>query len=326
MHAIRQHTFGPAENLRYEEVDDPQPGQGQVRIAVEAAGVHLVDTFIRAGKSQGPFPTPQLPMTPGREVAGVVDAVGEGVDGSWVGTRVVAHLGLASGGYAELAIANVDALHRLADTLAAPAAVAMMGTGRMTMGLLAVAQLTEADVVLVTSAAGGIGTLLVQAARNAGATVVGVAGGPRKVEMVRRNGADVAADYNEPDWAETVTAALDGRGITLAFDGVGGAVGDAVFRLLAPGGRLILFGYSGGEPASFTTSDLFARGLTVAVALGPRIMGLPGGMRALEERSLAEVTAGRLLPSVQTFPLKDAAAAHRALENRETAGKVVLVP
>ncbi|WP_232663679.1 zinc-binding dehydrogenase [Pseudonocardia sp. TRM90224] len=326
MHAIRQHTFGPAENLRLEEVDDPQPGAGQVRIAVEAAGIHLVDTFIRAGKSTGPFPPPQLPMTPGREVAGVVDAVGDGVDAAWVGARVVAHLGLASGGYAELAIANVDALHRLADTLEAPAAVAMMGTGRMTMGLLAVAQMVETDVVLVTSAAGGIGTLLVQAARNAGATVVGVAGGPTKVEMVRSNGADVAADYNDPGWVETVTAALDGRGITLAFDGVGGAVGEAVFRLLVPGGRLILFGYSGGEPAAFSSSDLFERGLTVAVALGPRIMGLPGGMRALEERSIAEATAGRLVPAVQIFPLKDAAAAHRALENREAAGKVVLVP
>src|SRR3954469_23091452 len=102
MHAIRLHEFGPPENLRYEELIDPSPGEDQVRIAVEAAGVHLIDTSIRAGRSGGPFPLPALPMTPGREVAGRV--VGDG-------RRVVAHLGQAAGGYASLAVAPVAALH-----------------------------------------------------------------------------------------------------------------------------------------------------------------------------------------------------------------------
>ena len=106
MHAIRLHEFGPAENLRYEEVPDPEPGPGQVRIAVAVAGVHLVDTTIRSGEQRGPFPLPELPAIPGREVAGVVDTVGAGVDPSWIGRRVVAHLGMASGGYAELAVAR----------------------------------------------------------------------------------------------------------------------------------------------------------------------------------------------------------------------------
>src|SRR3954447_12813841 len=102
MHAIRLHAFGPPENLRYEELSDPSPGEGQVRIAVEAAGVHLIDTSIRAGRSGGPFPLPELPTIPGREVAGRV--VGDG-------RRVVVHLGQAGGGYAELALAPIGALH-----------------------------------------------------------------------------------------------------------------------------------------------------------------------------------------------------------------------
>src|ERR671912_1766496 len=98
MHAIQQHEFGPAENLVYEEVDDPVPGEGQARIAVEAAGVPLVDSLIRKGETGGPFPLPDLPMIPGREVAGTVDAAGSGVDGRWLGRRGGAPLGMGSGG------------------------------------------------------------------------------------------------------------------------------------------------------------------------------------------------------------------------------------
>ena len=130
MRAIRLHAFGPAENLVYEEVDDPKPAPGQVRIAVEAIGVHLLDTVIRSGASGGPFPLPELPAIPGREVAGVIDAVGEGVDEAWLGRRVAAHLGMASAGYAELAVAAVESLHPLPDGLPVETAVAAVGTGR----------------------------------------------------------------------------------------------------------------------------------------------------------------------------------------------------
>jgi NADPH2:quinone reductase len=105
MHAIRLHEFGPAENLRYEEVPDLAPSAGQVRIAVEAAGVHLIDTVLRGGAAAGTLSVSDLPMTPGREVAGTVDKIGPGVEGGWPGRRVVAHLGAASGGYAEQAVA-----------------------------------------------------------------------------------------------------------------------------------------------------------------------------------------------------------------------------
>ncbi|MCW0212487.1 MAG: zinc-binding dehydrogenase [Pseudonocardia sp.] len=323
MDAVRQYSFGGPEVLRVETCPDPEPGPGQVRIAVGAAGVHLVDTLLRAGRGEGPFARVALPMTPGREVAGVIDALGPDVDEGWLGARVVAHLGMASGGYASAALAPVGSLHRLPDHVDAPAAVAMMGTGRMTMGLLTVAPPREGRVVLVTSAAGGIGTLLLQAARAAGAVTVGAAGGARKVGQVQ---ADLAVDYSVPGWADEVRAGLGERRVDLVFDGVGGEPGRSAFDLLGPGGEIVLHGYSAGSVTAFTSADLVARGLTATVALGPKIMSLPGGMRALEEQAQAALAAGTLVPAVQTFPLGDAAEAHRALENRETSGKVVLLP
>jgi NADPH:quinone reductase len=327
MHAIRQHAFGPAENLRYEEVPDPVPADDQVRIAVEAAGVHLIDTSIRRGESAGPFPLPALPMTPGREVAGRVDAVGPGVDDGWVGRRVVAHLGMASGGYADKAVTTVTSLHEIPDHLSAEAAVAMIGTGRTAMGILEIADLTAKDVVLVTAAAGGLGSLLIQAARHVGADVVGVAGGAGKAEQARRQGATVAVDYLSADWPDHVRAALGDRSVTVVLDGVGGDAGRAAFDLLGPGGRLVMFGWASGRALEITSGDLYARGLSATAALGPRMLQRPGGLRELETRAIEEAADGRLVPLVgQTFPLADAAAAHTALETRATMGKVVLIP
>lgn len=316
MHAIVLREFGPAENLRHEEVADPQPGPGEVRIAVAAAGVHLIDTRLRAGVQMGSLPLPELPTIPGREVAGAVDALGPGVDERWRGRRVVAHLGPASGGYAELAVRAVGALHALPDGVDEDAAVAMIGTGRTAMAILDAARITSDDVVLVTAAAGGIGSLLVQAARAAGATVIGAAGGPDKVDRVRSLGAATAVDYLAPGWTDEVGE------VTVAFDGVGGELGRAALELLAPGGRLILYGFASGAPTPLAAGDLFRRGITVSAAIGRR----PNAMRELEERALAAAAEGRLVPALQRFPLAEAAAAHAALESRATAGKVVLIP
>ncbi|MFF8644192.1 zinc-binding dehydrogenase [Streptomyces sp. NPDC015345] len=327
MHAVRLHAFGPAENLAYEEVPEPVPGPGQVRIAVGAAGVHLLDTALRKGAADRlPFPLPELPLIVGREVAGTVDAVGEGVAESWVGRRVAAHLGLANAGYAEFAVREVEALHPLPDKVAFDTAVAMVGTGRTALAIEHLAEFTADDVVLVTAAAGGVGTLLVQAARNAGATVVGAAGGAEKVERVRALGADVAVDYDDPKWPEVVRDALRGREVTVALDGVGGRAGRDALELLGFGGRLLLFGWSAGSVTELSAQDLFDRSLQVTVALGPRLLKVPGGLRAAQDRAIAEAAAGRLVPAVTRFPLRDAAAAHRALESRATIGKVVLIP
>ncbi|MCX5421738.1 zinc-binding dehydrogenase [Streptomyces sp. NBC_00078] len=336
MHAIRLHAFGPAENLRYEEVADPTPGPGQVRIAVEAAGVHLLDTALREGE-RGPLPEPtRLPTIPGREVAGVVESLGEGVAALWLGKSVVAHLGLAQGvppgssssggGYAELAVTDVDRVHEIPENLDGAAAVAMIGTGRTAMGIVQFAEPGPDDVVVIPAAAGGIGTLLVQYAKNAGSVVVGLAGGPEKVARVQAGGADVAVDYNDPGWPDKVRAHLGGRPATLVFDGVGGEVARETVALLGPGGRHLVFGWSaegirGGRP-------YLVDGVSERV-LGPVMMQKTGGpnpLRTLELRALAEAAAGRLTPAVQRFPLAEAAAAHRALETRGTTGKVVLEP
>ncbi|MET7644682.1 zinc-binding dehydrogenase [Streptomyces sp. NPDC005426] len=333
MHAVRLHAFGPAENLTYEHTDDPTPGPGQVRITVRAAGVHLLDTALRQGMA-GPFPTPPaLPTVPGREVAGTVESLGEGTDPHWLGRRVVAHLGNAPGGYAELAVTDAEKLHTVPEGLDDAAAVAMIGTGRTTLGILGFTPLGPDSVVLVTAAAGGIGTLLVQAAKNAGATVVGLAGGAGKAALVHANGADLAVDYTRPDWPRHVRTHLDalGRRVTVVYDSVGSTTARAAVDLLGKGGQHVVYGWSGsglhdGRPLTLTDDELAARAITSESVLGPAMIRRGGGLRALETRALAEAAAGRLRPAVQRYPLAEAATAHRALETRGTTGKVVLVP
>jgi len=325
MYAIRLHEFGPAENLVYEDVPDPQVTDGQVGIAVEASGVHFIDTVQRAGSAEGPLAVPELPTIPGREVAGTVDAVGAGVDPSWLGRRVVAHLGPVPGGYARRAAVAASALHVVPDDVGADAAVAMIGTGRTALAVLDTAAITSDDVVLVTAAAGGLGSLFVQAGRRAGAVVVGVAGGPDKVRQVTKLGATHAIDYLDDDWPSQVTAAVGDQAVSLVLDGVGGDLGRSAFDLLGAGGRLVMFGSSSGQLIEFTSLDLIQRGLTATWAIGAKLIRRPGLMRELETRSLAELAAGRLVPVVQRFPLERAADAHAALEARRTTGKVVLV-
>ncbi|MET7302874.1 zinc-binding dehydrogenase [Embleya sp. NPDC005575] len=326
MRAIRLNEFGPAENLRYEEVATPEPGPGEVRIAVAAAGVHLVDVMLRSGKVLGPFPQPELPATLGREVAGTVDAVGAGVDPTLVGRRVVAHLGNGNGGYAEFAIIDDRALLVLPDGLAAEVAVAMVGTGRTALGILEVAAITAADIVLITAAAGGLGTLLVQAARRVGAVVVGAAGGAAKVEAVRESGADLAVDYTAADWAGRVREELAGRPVTVVLESVGGDIGRDALDLTAPGGRLVTFGWSSGTPIAGLAELAAAADVAVQNPLGLRMTNRPGGIKALAEAALAAAATGELRPTVTSFPLADAAEAHTALTARKTVGKVVLVP
>lgn len=328
MYAIRQYSFGGVENLLHEEVPDPLPGPGQVRIRVAAAGVHLMDTVLRAGAELG-MPLPALPMTPGREAAGRIDMVGPGVDPVWKNRRVVAYLGHeSSGGYAELALAEVSSLHELPETLSESAAVAMIGTGRTTVGILEQAGLGADDVVLVTAAAGGIGALLVQAAHNAGATVIGLAGSADKAEFARRQGARAGVDYSARGWQDDLRAALGTAEVTVVFDGVGGGLGRSVAEFLVAGGRHLFYGWASewGQFTTFTPEELAERGITTELVVGPKMYSRPGGVRALEEQALAEAVAGVLSPTVQTFRLADAAAAHTALESRTTKGKVVLVP
>ena len=320
MHAIRLHAFGPPDNLVLEELPDLTPGPGEVRIAVEASGVHLLDTAIRRG-DPGPLPPPELPTVPGREVAGVVDAVGADADPAWLGKRVVAHLGPVPGGYAEQAVTGGDQLFRVPAHVSFPDAVAAVGTGRTALGVVELEPAAATDIVLVPSAAGGLGWLLVQSALAAGATVVAAARGDRTAVLAEL-GAHVVVDYAQPGWDEKVRA--ETGGVSLVYDGVGGALGRQSMELLRPGGRLVMFGYSAGTPTQVSTDDLIGRGITAGWSLGPRMMALPGGIPGLAGGALARVASGEWHPLVSTYPLAEAARAHADLEGRRALGKVVL--
>ncbi len=321
MHAIRLHAFGPPDNLVLDELPDLSPGPGEVRIAVGASGVHLLDTTIRRGEP-GPFPSPELPTVPGREVAGVVDEVGPDTDPSWLGQRVVAHLGPVPGGYAEQAVTAVDKLFPVPDDVSLPDAVAAVGTGRTALGVVELEPASAGDVVLVPSAAGGLGWLLVQSALAAGATVVAAARGER-AQALAGLGAHLAVDYGEPGWDEKVRAETEG--VTLVYDGVGGEVGRQSLELLRPGGRLVMFGFSAGTPTQLTTDDLVGRGISAGWSLGARMMALPGGIPGLAGRALQKVASGEWRPLVSTYPLSEAGRAHADLEGRRALGKVVLL-
>ncbi|GAA3888507.1 zinc-binding dehydrogenase [Saccharothrix violaceirubra] len=314
MRAVRLHAFGGPERLRFEEVPDPRPGPGRVRIAVEAAGVHPVDTALRRGDAD----RVPLPYVPGGEVAGRVDAVGPGVPADWLGVRVVTRLGLVGGGYASLVVREAAAVHRVPDGVGFPAAVAAVGAGAAALAALDAAAPEPDDVVLVTGAAGAVGHLVVQGAAGVGAHVVGVVGHADKRSAVLRAGAAVAVDHRHPDWADRVRAALCGREVDVVVDGVGGVLGRTAVELLC-GGRVVLSGASSGTPTLLSTVDIVGRGLTVAAVRR-------GSVRTGEARALAAVAAGRLRPVVRVFPLSRAGSAHEAVEERTVVGKVVLVP
>lgn len=322
MRAIRLHSFGPPDQLVLDELADLAPGPGQVRIAVAASGVHLVDASLRRGEP-GPMPAPDLPTVPGREVAGTVDLLGDGVPQSWLGAAVVAHLGQVPGGYAEQAVTAAENLFRLPDGVDPADAVAAVGTGRTALGILELDPIRSDDTVLVPSAAGGIGWLLVQAAREAGARVVAAARGPAKLELLSDLAPDLLVDYGNDGWDAVVR---DAGGVSVAYDGVGGAVGRASLELLRPGGRLVMFGFSAGSPTRFDTGDVLRGAISVSWRLGPAMQALPGGIPGLAGRSLERLTTGRWAPLVSRYPLADAARAHRDLERRAAVGKVVLIP
>ncbi|MGI5191401.1 alcohol dehydrogenase catalytic domain-containing protein [Promicromonospora sp. CA-289599] len=349
MDAIRHHSFGPPEVLTLEQIPDPAPGPGEVLVDAVAHGVHLVDTSIRRGEEGPPLPLPSLPTVPGREIAGTVSGVGPGVDPSWTGRRVVAHLGRVpdGGGYARRVVVGTDKLHLIPDgpdgTPLDPAdATAMIGTGRMAVYTLDIAAVTAADVVVVTGAAGGLGTLFVQEALGAGARVVALASSRPRLKVLEDllAGADAGArlalvDYSVPGWTDIARDALGDSPATVVLDGVGGDLGTAATALLDDGGvattsaraRLVAYGWASGEPnryTSWTEADQVDSRIEVRYALGPDAPPMPD-QRPYQERALARAASGRWRIATHRVPFAEAARAHRELEERRTTGKVVLV-
>jgi NADPH2:quinone reductase len=316
--AVVIRAFGPPRVLEAAEVPDPRPGPGEVVIDVEIAGVTFVETQVRAGRAPDPRMLPQLPAILGNGVGGTVAAAGPGVRGDLRGRRVIASLS-GTGGYAGRAVAAAERLIEVPGEVTLRDAVALLADGRTAVGLARRAGLRAGETVVVEAAAGGVGSLLVQLARSAGARVVALAGSQRKLAVARDLGADLAVSYSAAGWAGQARDLTGGADVV--FDGVGGETGLAAFGLLRPGGRFVPFGMASGAFAPVTAQLAQQREVAVLAAAPPA----PPEVTALARAALAEAAAGRLRPLVgQVLDLADAARAHAAIEARETIGKTLL--
>jgi NADPH2:quinone reductase len=304
--------------LEVAEVPDPRPGSGEVVIDVDIAGVTFVETQVRAGRAPNPRMLPQLPAILGNGVGGTVAATGPGVRGDLRGRRVIASLS-GTGGYAERAAVAAERLIEVPPEVALRDAVALVADGRTAVGLARRARLRAGETVVVEAAAGGVGSLLVQLARNAGARVVALASSERKLAVARDLGADIAVSYSAAGWESRVRDMTGGADVV--FDGVGGEIGLAAFGLLGPGGRFVPFGLASGAFAPVSAALAQERQVSVLALTPPA----PDEITGLARAALAEAAAGRLRPVIgQVFDLAGAARAHAAIEARETTGKTLL--
>ncbi|GGL21117.1 NADPH:quinone reductase [Sphaerisporangium melleum] len=324
MRAVRVERFGGPEVLVAAEVPDPVAEPGHVVLDVAAADTLFVETQIRAGAARQWFAV-EPPYVPGGAVAGRVIAMGEGVDAAWAGRTVTACTPDAQGGYAERVAVPAQALISVPDGLHVTWAAALMHDGVTGLSVFDAAEVKPGDRVLVTAAAGGMGILLVQLARAAGAWVAAAARGERKLDLARRMGADLAVDYTEHGWTEHVREAADGAGPDVVFDGAGGQIGQAAFAIAARGARFSAHGAAGG---GFSVIDPVEAGRRKITVRGIQEVQLDMAERnRLAERAMAEAAAGRLEPVVgRTFPLDRAAEAHAAIEARKVPGKTLLLP
>lgn len=320
MLAVVLDEFGGPQQLVPRELPDPVAGPGQVIVDVAAVSVTFIETQIRAGRGPSPAHRPELPVILGNGVAGTIATTGDGVDGALRGTRVVGTTG-GWGGYAELAACGVNDLVAVPDGLEFAEAAALLADGRTATGLVRAASPAAGEWVLVEAAGGGVGSLLVQLARDAGAKVIGAASSQRKRRLAEDLGAELTVDYTRPGWTDEVRAATGG-GVDLVFDSVGGDIGRAAFDLVRDGGRFSISGLASG---SMTAIPQDLRGIQIT---GLRaIPNTPEQLRELTRIALAAAADGRLRPTVgQTFPLDHAADAHAAIEARTTLGKTLLVP
>jgi NADPH:quinone reductase len=317
--AVVLSEFGPPGNLAAAEVPDPAPGPGQALIDVHIASITYVETQVRAGRAPNPAMLPRLPAVLGNGVGGIVASVAGDADPALLGRQVITTTG-GAGGYAERAVAAASGLMEVPPGLSLADAAALLADGRTAVALVRSAGLEAGETVLVEAAAGGVGSLLVQLARQAGARVVAAAGGPRKRAIAAELGAEVAVDYAAAGWADRVRE--QAGPVDVVFDGVGGPVGDTALRLLADGGRFCAFGMASGSFTDLADGRTASRGITVL--RGAPVS--PAQMRELSLAAIAEAAAGRLRPLIgQTFPLERAADAHAAIADRATVGKTLLL-
>jgi NADPH2:quinone reductase len=318
--AIRIHETGGPEVLTWEDVDVGQPGPGQVRLRQAACGLNYIDVYVRTGL----YPVAELPATIGMEAAGVVDAVGDGVELA-VGDRVAYPMAL--GAYAEERVIDADKLVRLPDTIDDETAAAMMLKGLTAHYLLfRTYPVQPGDAILVYAAAGGVGLILCQWANLLGATVIGCVGSEEKAELARANGCHHTIMYRNEDIAQRARELTDGVGVAAAYDSIGKATFEASLDSLRPFGVLATYGNASGPVEPFSPAILAPKGSlyvtrpTLATHISTRALLDEGAQRLLDV-----VGSGKVNISVnQTLPLSEAQQAHRQLEARETTGSTVL--
>lgn len=322
MKVIRVSEFGGPEVLRLEELSPPAPGPGQVRVRIEAAGLNYIDVYHRTGL----YPN-ALPFTPGLEGAGVVQAVGAGVEAPKKGDRVAWTNVLGS--YTEEVIAPADKLVPVPAGVDVRTAAALMLQG-MTAHYLSESTfpLRPGHACLIHAAAGGVGLLLAQMARRRGARVFGTVSTEEKAALARQAGAHEVILYTREDFLAAVKRLTDGRGVDVVYDSVGQSTFEKSLDCLVPRGMLVLFGQSSGPVPPFNPSVLASKGSLFLTR--PVLFHYTADRASLLERAsavLGAAASGMLQVRIErTFPLAEAAEAHRALEGRKTTGKVLLLP
>jgi NADPH2:quinone reductase len=321
MQAMVVHEPGGPDALRYERLPLPEPGMGQARVKIEAIGLNFIDVYQRSGVYKVP-----LPAVLGMEAAGTVEAVGQEVTDLEPGSRVAYAMHL--GAYADYALVPADRLVPVPEGVEIRQAAAVMLQG-MTAHYLthSTYPLRPGDVALIHAAGGGVGHLLVQVSKRRGARVIGTVSTEEKARLAREAGADETILYSQVDFEEEVRRLTGGTGVHVVFDSVGQATFEKSLRCLRPRGTMVLFGQSSGPVPTVETGALARRSLFFT---RPGLMSYVGGRQELLGRAgdlFQWLAAGTLKVSIdRTWPLAEAAAAHRYLEDRQTKGKVLLLP
>ena len=322
--AVRMHGAGGPEVLRYEEVPLPDPGPGEAVVRHAAIGVNYIDVYHRTGL----YPVPSLPWTIGMEGAGTVEAVGPGVDEVAAGDRVAYASPPPPGGYAEARTMPAASLVKLPGDIAFEQGAAMMLQGMTVEYLVRRTYAVKAgETVLVHAAAGGVGLIQCQWLKHLGATVIGTVGSDEKAALARAHGCDHPVNYRTEDFAARVMEITDGRGVPVVYDSIGRDTLDGSLASLAPRGVLASFGNASGPITGFDLARLAPKS---AFVTRPTLFGYNATRAALDASAGAlfeVVRSGAVRIEIrQTYPLAEAAQAHRDLEGRKTTGSTILIP
>ncbi|HEX9001651.1 MAG TPA: NADPH:quinone oxidoreductase family protein [Blastocatellia bacterium] len=322
MKAWRVNEWCEPDQMSFEEIPTPDPGAGEIRIKNKAAALNFYDILLIQGKYQV---KPPRPFTPGSEIAGLVDAIGEGVTGFNLGDRVQAIA--SSGGFAECSLAPAAKSFRIPDAMTFEEAAAMIVIYQTSyLALTSRTTVRPGEWLLVHAAAGGVGLSAMQIGKALGARILATAGSEEKLQFCLSQGAEHAINYKDGGWVDQVKRLTGGRGADIIYDPVGGEVFELSTKCIAPEGRLLVIGFAGGTIPSIAANRILLKNMSVIGAYwGGYLEHHPQYMAETQAALFQMYEAGQIKPVVsQAFDLKDAATALNALATRKTFAKVVL--